>query len=73
MIAFLLLTSFTFSPFGFMLGVWADSWEKLQIAPLLVVTPLTSWAQLLFDQHAAAFVACDHVVQPCRLLDQRFR
>jgi ABC-2 type transport system permease protein len=41
MIAFLLLTSFTFSLFGFMLGVWADSWEKLQIAPLLVITPLT--------------------------------
>jgi ABC-2 type transport system permease protein len=41
MLAFLLLTSFTFSLFGFMLGVWADSWEKLQIAPLLVITPLT--------------------------------
>ena len=41
MVAFLLLTSFTFSLFGFMLGVWADSWEKLQIAPLLVITPLT--------------------------------
>jgi len=41
MIAFLLLTSFTFSLFGFMLGVWADSWEKLQIAPLLIITPLT--------------------------------
>jgi ABC-2 type transport system permease protein len=41
MLAVLLLTSFTFSLFGFMLGVWADSWEKLQIAPLLVITPLT--------------------------------
>ena len=41
MVGFLLLTSFTFSLFGFMLGVWADSWEKLQIAPLLVITPLT--------------------------------
>jgi ABC-2 type transport system permease protein len=41
MVAFLLLTSFTFSLFGFMLGVWADSWQKLQIAPLLVITPLT--------------------------------
>ncbi len=41
MVAFLLLTSFTFSLFGFMLGVWADSWEKLQIAPMLVITPLT--------------------------------
>ena len=41
MVGFLLLTSFTFSLFGFMLGVWADSWEKLQIAPILVITPLT--------------------------------
>jgi len=41
MVGFLFLTSFTFSLFGFMLGVWADSWEKLQIAPLLVITPLT--------------------------------
>ena len=41
MVAFLLLTSVSFSLFGFMLGVWADSWEKLQIVPVLVVTPLT--------------------------------
>jgi ABC-2 type transport system permease protein len=41
MIAFLLLTSVSFSLFGFMLGVWADSWEKLQVVPLLVITPLT--------------------------------
>lgn len=41
MVAFLALTSFTFSLFGFMLGIWADSWEKLQVVPLLVVTPLT--------------------------------
>jgi ABC-2 type transport system permease protein len=41
MIAFLLLTSVSFSVFGFMLGIWADSWEKLQVVPLLVVTPLT--------------------------------
>ena len=41
MLAFLLLTSFTFSLFGFMLGIWADSWEKLNIVPMLVVTPLT--------------------------------
>ncbi|MEY4762266.1 MAG: hypothetical protein RLZZ200_2122, partial [Pseudomonadota bacterium] len=41
MLFFLLLTSFTFSLFGFMLGIWADSWEKLNIVPMLVVTPLT--------------------------------
>lgn len=40
MVAFLLLTSFTFSLLGFMLGVWADTWEKLGVVPLLVITPL---------------------------------
>jgi len=41
MVAFLLLTSVTFSLFGFIIGVWADGWEKLQIVPTLIVTPLT--------------------------------
>lgn len=41
MIAFLVLTSVTFSLFGFIIGIWADGFEKLQIIPLLVVTPLT--------------------------------
>ncbi|ULQ45162.1 ABC transporter permease [Flagellatimonas centrodinii] len=41
MLGFLLLTAVTFSLFGFILGVWADGFEKLQIIPLLVVTPLT--------------------------------
>ena len=41
MLAFLLLTSVTFSLFGFIIGVWADSFEKLQVIPLLVITPLT--------------------------------
>jgi ABC-2 type transport system permease protein len=40
-LAFLILTSFTFSLFGFILGIWADGFEKLQIVPLMVVTPLT--------------------------------
>ncbi|HWN68032.1 MAG TPA: ABC transporter permease, partial [Haliangium sp.] len=40
MIAFLVLTSVTFSLFGFIIGVWADGWEKLQIVPMLIVTPL---------------------------------
>ncbi|HEX6860940.1 MAG TPA: ABC transporter permease [Caulobacteraceae bacterium] len=38
---FLILTSFTFSLFGFLTGIWADGWEKLSFIPLLVVTPLT--------------------------------
>ncbi|HVB68206.1 MAG TPA: ABC transporter permease [Acetobacteraceae bacterium] len=41
MILFLLLTSITFSLFGFIIGIWADNFEKLQLIPLLVVTPLT--------------------------------
>ena len=40
MLAFLVLTSVTFSLFGFVIGVWADGFEKLQIVPLMVVTPL---------------------------------
>lgn len=41
MLAFLVLTSVTFSLFGFIIGVWADGFEKLQIVPAMVVTPLT--------------------------------
>jgi ABC-2 type transport system permease protein len=40
MFAFLVLTSVTFSLFGFIIGVWADGFEKLQIVPLMIVTPL---------------------------------
>jgi ABC-2 type transport system permease protein len=41
MLAFLVLTAVTFSLFGFLIGVWADDFQKLQIVPMLVVTPLT--------------------------------
>ncbi len=41
MIAFLVLTAVTFSLFGFILGIWADNWEKLSIVPTLIITPLT--------------------------------
>jgi ABC-2 type transport system permease protein len=41
MVAFLLLTSVTFSLFGFIIGLWADGFEKLQLVPMLIVTPLT--------------------------------
>ena len=37
----MVLTSITFSLFGFLIGIWADGFEKLQIVPLLVITPLT--------------------------------
>ena len=41
MLSFLVLTAVTFSLFGFILGIWADSFERLQIVPLLIITPLT--------------------------------
>ena len=41
MFGFLVLTAVTFSLFGFIVGVWADGFEKLQIIPLMIVTPLT--------------------------------
>jgi len=41
MICFLILTAVTFSLFGFIIGIWADGFEKLQIVPMLIVTPLT--------------------------------
>jgi ABC-2 type transport system permease protein len=41
MVGFLVLTSVTFSLFGFIIGLWADSFQKLQAIPLLIVTPLT--------------------------------
>jgi ABC-2 type transport system permease protein len=41
MVAFLVLTSVTFSMFGFIIGLWADSFQKLQTIPLMIVTPLT--------------------------------
>ena len=41
MVAFLLLTSITFSLLGFIIGIWADGFEKLQLVPLLIITPLT--------------------------------
>jgi ABC-2 type transport system permease protein len=40
MIAFLVLTAVTFSLFGFILGIWADGFEKLQLVPFLIITPL---------------------------------
>ena len=41
MLLFLVLTSVTFSLFGFMIGIWADSFERLQVVPMLIITPLT--------------------------------
>jgi ABC-2 type transport system permease protein len=41
MIFFLVMTSVTFSLMGFIIGIWADGFEKLQLIPLLIITPLT--------------------------------
>jgi ABC-2 type transport system permease protein len=41
MMGFLVLTAVTFSLFGFIIGIWADGFEKLQLVPMLIVTPLT--------------------------------
>ena len=41
MIAFLVLTAVTFSLLGFLIGIWADGFERLQLVPLLIITPLT--------------------------------
>lgn len=41
MAAFLVLTAVSFSLFGFIIGVWAEGWERLQIVPALIITPLT--------------------------------
>jgi ABC-2 type transport system permease protein len=41
MVTFLVLTAVTFSLFGFIIGIWADGWERLQIVPTLIITPLT--------------------------------
>ncbi|MGC8118938.1 ABC transporter permease [Marinobacter sp. VGCF2001] len=40
MLSFLILTAMTFSLFGFIIGIWADGFEKLQIVPMMIVTPL---------------------------------
>jgi ABC-2 type transport system permease protein len=41
MLTFLMLTAATFSLFGFIIGIWAEGFEKLQVVPLLIITPLT--------------------------------
>ena len=71
MIAFLLLTAVTFSLFGFIIGLWADSFQKLQVVPMLIVTPLTFLGARFIDQYVAPIVAEDHPVQSGGVFDQR--
>ena len=51
MLTFLVLTSVTFSLFGFIIGIWADGFEKLQVIPLLVITPLTFLGGSFYSIH----------------------
>ncbi len=51
MLALLLLTAFTFSLFGFIIGIWADGFEKLQTIPLLIVTPLAFLGGTFYSIH----------------------
>src|SRR3954470_25036643 len=51
MLAFLVLTAVTFSLFGFIIGIWADGFEKLQIVPLLIITPLTFLGGSFYSIH----------------------
>jgi ABC-2 type transport system permease protein len=60
MIAFLLLTSITFSLFGFILGIWAKSFEQLNFVPLLLITPLTFLG--------GSFYSIDMLPQPWRTI-----
>jgi len=51
MIGFLVLTAVTFSLFGFIIGIWADGFEKLQLIPLLIITPLTFLGGSFYSIH----------------------
>src|SRR5205814_3519298 len=51
MAAFLVLTAVSFSLFGFIIGIWADGFEKLQVIPLLILTPLTFLGGTFYSIH----------------------
>ena len=51
MIVFLVLTAVTFSLFGFIIGVWAEGFEKLQIVPMMIITPLTFLGGSFYSVH----------------------
>ena len=68
-----MLTAVTFSLFGFIIGIWADGFEKLQIVPLLVITPLTFLGGSFYSINMLPPVwQNDHPVQSGGLSDQRF-
>ncbi len=51
MIVFLVLTAVTFSLFGFIIGIWAEGFEKLQIVPMMIITPLTFLGGSFYSVH----------------------
>ena len=51
MLVFLVMTAITFSLFGFIIGLWADGFEKLQLVPLLIITPLTFLGGSFYSIH----------------------
>ena len=51
MVLFLVLTAVTFSLLGFLIGIWADNFEKLQFVPLLIITPLTFLGGSFYSIH----------------------
>ena len=72
MVLFLVLTAVTFSLFGFIIGIWADGFEKLQLIPLLIVTPLTFLGGSFYSIDMLPPVLADGLaVQPGRLPGQR--
>ena len=71
MVLFLVLTAVTFSLFGFVIGIWADSFEAAARAALDHHAAHVPRRQLLLGRHAAARVARRHAVQPDRLPGQR--
>ena len=72
MLLFIVLTALSFSLFGFILGIWADNFEKLSIVPALIITPLgIPWGQLLFHRHVAACVAVYFAHESCAVFGER--
>ena len=72
MLGFLVLTAVSFSLFGFILGIWAEGFEKLQIVPLVDHHAAdVSRRHILFDPRTAAVLAQGHAVQSAGLSDLR--
>ena len=72
MLLFLVLTAVTFSLFGFIIGIWADGFEKLQLIPLLIITPLTFLGGSFYSINMLPpFWQTVTLFNPVRLSDQR--